>query len=68
MLEFHPYSFEATVTIRDFGKYHYVCVTIPPELEPSLPFGEYPRLRVKGELAGYDFEGAWQPQKVGHAG
>ena len=65
MMEFYPFDYETEVTIRDFGKYHYVCINLPREIEAVLPFKEFPRLRVKGELAGYDFEGAWQPQKGG---
>jgi bifunctional DNA-binding transcriptional regulator/antitoxin component of YhaV-PrlF toxin-antitoxin module len=64
-MEFYPFSFDTEVSIRDFGKYHYVCVKLPSELEAALPFDQYPRLRVRGEMAGYDFEGAWQPQKGG---
>ncbi|MEM7470230.1 MAG: YdeI/OmpD-associated family protein [Pseudomonadota bacterium] len=65
MMEFYPFEFETEVTIRDFGKYHYVCINLPDTLETALPFDTYPRLRVKGEMSGYDFEGAWQPQKGG---
>lgn len=64
-MEFYPYEYLTEVTIRDFGKYHYVCVNLPPEIEEGLPFDQHPRLRVKGEMAGMDFEGAWQPQKDG---
>lgn len=64
-MEFYPFEYETEVTIRDFGKYHYVCINLPEELQKALPFDEHPRLRVKGEIAGYDFEGAWQPQKGG---
>ncbi|MEM6596154.1 MAG: YdeI/OmpD-associated family protein [Pseudomonadota bacterium] len=65
MMEFYPFDYETEVTIRDFGKYHYVCINLPSDMEKALPFKEYPRLRVKGEMSGYDFEGAWQPQKDG---
>ncbi len=64
-MEFYPFDYETEVTIRDFGKYHYVCVNLPEDMASALPFDEHPRLRVKGEMAGYDFEGAWQPQKGG---
>ncbi len=64
-MEFYPYEFDTEVTTRDFGSYHYVCINLPAEIEAALPFDAYPRLRVKGEMAGYDFEGAWQPQKDG---
>ena len=64
-MEFYPFEYETEVTNRDFGKYHYVCINLPQEMQTALPFDQHPRLRVKGEMAGYDFEGAWQPQKDG---
>lgn len=64
-MEFYPYEIDTEVTIRDVGKYKYLCLTLPENLARDLPFDTYPRLRVHGEIAGYDFEAAWQPQKNG---
>jgi len=63
VIEFYPFSFAAEVTTRDFGNYSYVCLRLPEGIAPALPFNQYPRLRVRGEIAGFDFEGAWQPEK-----
>lgn len=39
----------------------YTVLFLPPDLEAELPFAEFPRLRVEGEVADVPVRGAWMP-------
>ncbi len=64
MSTFFPHEFEAE--LGEFGvgktrKVWYRVVFLPPDLEEQLPFDEYPRLRVDGEIADVPVNSAWMP-------
>ncbi|MEM9708531.1 MAG: YdeI/OmpD-associated family protein [Pseudomonadota bacterium] len=65
-MDFHPYEFEAEISALDFGKFFYEVVWLPEDLTGVLPLAEFPRLRVIGEMAGRDFQGAIMPSGGGH--
>ena len=60
-MDFFPYQFEAELGERDFGKFAYVALFIPPHIVDALKLEENPRLRVRCEIAGKPHEGALQP-------
>lgn len=55
------YEFTGRVAKHSFGEWGYTVVYLPPEVKSQLPLKENPRLRVRGELDDYPFQGAWQP-------
>ncbi len=68
MDEFFPYSFSSNVSEYGVGrarKVWYRVLFLPQELETELPFDEYPRLRVDGELEDTPISGAWIPTGEG---
>lgn len=64
-MAYFTFGFEATVVRHLIGKGErklaYTVVILPRELRAELPFEEYPRLRVEGEINAHPFNGAWQP-------
>lgn len=59
-----PHSFEARIAKHGVGKDRkvwYSVLFLPPQFETVLPFDEYPRLRVIGEIADIPVAGAWMP-------
>lgn len=61
---FYPYSFEGVISLHDVGKKKvltYKVLFMPEEFEAQLPFDEYPRLRIEGEIAEVSVRGAWMP-------
>ncbi len=63
MTNFYPYQFEAPICHHDVGsdKYRYRVVYLPDALKTELPLGEYPRLRINGEVDELPFEAALTP-------
>ncbi len=57
----YPFEFDAKVTLLDFGKFSFAVVLLPKRLHAKLPFKQFPRLRVDGEVNGIRFNGAFQP-------
>lgn len=57
------FAFEFTGKIgkHSFGEWGYTVVWLPEALIAELPLKEMPRLRVRGEMDEYAFQGAWQP-------
>lgn len=61
-MSYFDHSFEAPIVEHWFeDKFAYTVVWLPPEVAEVLPFKEYPRLRVEGEVAEQSFEGACMP-------
>lgn len=63
-MSYFTHAFEAEISRHGVGKSRvvmYKVLFLPPELEAGLPFGEYPRLRVEGEIADVPVRGAWIP-------
>lgn len=61
-----PYlhSFEGLIDRFGVGKARkiwYTVLFLPPDLASQLPFADFPRLRVEGEIADLPVEGAWIP-------
>lgn len=57
-------TFEGTIDRFGVGrtrKVWYTVLFLPHELEAKLPFVQFPRLRVKGEIGESPVEGAWMP-------
>ena len=57
------YGFKGKVVEHDVGKYRYTVVFVTRTTQKELPLDQYPRLRIRGAVAGNDFEGALQPAK-----
>ncbi|MEM6484126.1 MAG: YdeI/OmpD-associated family protein [Pseudomonadota bacterium] len=61
---FYPFSFEGDISLHDVGKKKvltYKVLFMPEAFETRLPFDEYPRLRIEGEIAEVSVRGAWMP-------
>lgn len=61
---FYTHSF--TAPLREFGvgkvkKRWYKVVFLPPELQATLPFKQYPRLRIDGEIGEMSLDNALMP-------
>ena len=64
MSAFFPYEFETE--LGEFGvgksrKVWYRVVFLPQDFEEQLPFDEYPRLRIDGEIGDVPVNSAWIP-------
>ncbi|MEM6794143.1 MAG: YdeI/OmpD-associated family protein [Acidobacteriota bacterium] len=63
-MEYYPYRFEAPIERFGVGKTRviwYSVVFLPGELQEILPFQQYPRLRVEGEIEEVPIENAFMP-------
>ena len=63
-MSYFDFDFEGPVERLGIGRtkqVFYKVLFLPPELESELPFDQYPRLRVVGEIADVPVRGAWQP-------
>ncbi|MEO0392337.1 MAG: YdeI/OmpD-associated family protein [Pseudomonadota bacterium] len=61
---YFDHAFEGHITNHGVGKTKviiYKVIFLPPEFENHLPFKQYPRLRVEGEIADVPVRGAWLP-------
>ncbi|MEL7352054.1 MAG: YdeI/OmpD-associated family protein [Cyanobacteria bacterium P01_A01_bin.116] len=56
-----PFVFDSPLVQHDVGTYAYTVVFLPAEMTEELPFQDYPRLRIRGEVGGAPFSGAFQP-------
>lgn len=59
-----PHAFEGPIDRFGVGRSRVIWYTVlflPPSLERKLPFQQFPRLRVEGEIADLPVEGAWMP-------
>ncbi|MEL6962054.1 MAG: DUF1905 domain-containing protein, partial [Pseudomonadota bacterium] len=63
-MSYYTHEFEAVIDRHGVGKtkvIFYKVLFMPPCFEEELPFAEYPRLRVEGEIAEVSVRGAWIP-------
>lgn len=61
---FFPYAFEAPIEKFGVGKKKviwYTVLIVPEDVCSVLPLGEYPRLRVEGEIADIPISNAFMP-------
>ncbi|MBV6657670.1 MAG: YdeI/OmpD-associated family protein [Devosiaceae bacterium] len=67
-MSFYPHQFEGEISTHDVGsdRYVYTVIWLPEELEDALPFTEYPRLRIEGEVGGLPYKGACMPVRGRH--
>jgi hypothetical protein len=63
-LGYFTHEFEDVIALHGVGKSRvitYKVLFLPPHFESKLPFQNYPRLRVDGEIADVPVRGAWMP-------
>ncbi|MEM6332847.1 MAG: YdeI/OmpD-associated family protein [Planctomycetota bacterium] len=63
-MDYYPYRFEASIDRFGVVKTRviwYSVVFLTRELQAALPFGQYPRLRVEGEINEVPIENAFLP-------
>lgn len=64
-MSYYDYEFEAPIERLAIGNgikvLHYNVVILPEELVRILPFNEFPKLRVIGEIGSHSVRGAWNP-------
>ncbi len=63
-MDYFPYHFSDQITLHGVGKSRvitYKVLFLPTHFEEILPFKQYPRLRVEGEIADVPVRGAWMP-------
>ena len=63
-MSYFTHNFEDTISRLGVGKTKvlmYKVLFMPPHFEHELPFKDYPRLRVEGEIADVPVRGAWMP-------
>ena len=63
--DYYPYHFVTSVDRLDFGRFAYHVAFLPPDLEPTLPFGPGGRLRVEAEIGEFGWKGAFVPSGEG---
>ncbi|MEL6531214.1 MAG: YdeI/OmpD-associated family protein [Pseudomonadota bacterium] len=68
MTDFYPYNFTAEIVQHDVGsaRYRYTVIFVPQALKADLPLGEYPKLRVSGEIDHVPIEAAFTPVRAEH--
>ncbi len=60
----YGHEFDAPLSLHGVGKTRviwYQVLFLPEHLAKRLPFAQYPRLRVTGEIADIPVSGAWMP-------
>ena len=64
-MSYYEFCFEASVEILPIGNgpkvLRYNVVILPPEIAKALPFHEFPKLRIIGEVGDHPIRGAWNP-------
>lgn len=63
-MSYFTHSFEDLISLHGVGVKKvltYKVLFMPPRFESELPFKEFPRLRVEGEIADVPVRGAWMP-------
>lgn len=63
-MNYFTHAFEAEISLHGVGKSRvitYKVLFLPPHLVQDLPFDQFPRLRVEGEIADVPVRGAWMP-------
>lgn len=63
-MSYFTHDFEDAISRLGVGKTKvlmYKVLFMPPHFEDELPFKDYPRLRVEGEIADVPVRGAWMP-------
>lgn len=61
---YYTHHFEGEIDLHSVGKERqitYKVLFMPPHFEQELPFDQYPRLRIEGEIAEVPVRGAWMP-------
>ncbi|MEE4154284.1 MAG: YdeI/OmpD-associated family protein [Erythrobacter sp.] len=60
---YYPHGFNAEIVRHDVGsqRYRYTVVFVPEEVKAALPLGEYPKLRITGEVDDHPIEAALIP-------
>ncbi len=61
---YYTHHFEGEIDLHSVGKKRqitYKVLFMPPHFEQELPFDQYPRLRIEGEIAEVPVRGAWMP-------
>lgn len=56
-----PHTFDSPIVQHSVGPYTYAVVFLPEEMNEELPFGQFPRLRIRGQIGPLPFSGAFQP-------
>lgn len=63
-MTYFTHEFEDQISLQGVGVKKvitYKVLFMPPLFEEELPFKQYPRLRVEGEIADVPVRGAWMP-------
>ena len=64
-MSYYEFSFDAPIERLAIGNgakvLYYTVVILSSDLQKSLPFDVYPKLRIIGELADHPIRGAWNP-------
>lgn len=61
-MSFYAYGFEGALSEIVYpDKYRYFVVRLPEEMAEAPPFSNAPRTRVRGEIDGHPFDGAFLP-------
>ena len=64
-MSFYEFCFDASIERLAIGNgpkvLYYNVVILPADLQATLPFDTYPKLRIIGELAEHPIRGAWNP-------
>lgn len=64
-MSYYDYTFEAQIEKLLIGNgaktLQYFVVILPNALQDCLPFHEFPKLRIIGEIADHPIRGAWNP-------
>lgn len=64
-MEFYPHHFAAPIAEYDFGRMAYHVVYLPKDLQTVLDTANNPRLRIRGEIDGFDIAAAIMPSSAG---
>ena len=64
-MSYYEFCFEASIEKLPIGNgpkvLRYNVVILPDKLTKALPFNEYPKLRIIGEIGDHPIRGAWNP-------
>ena len=65
-MDFYPFEFTGPIETLDFGRMAYWVVYLPDDLIRALDMPSNPRLRIRGDINGFDIEAAIMPGGDGY--
>jgi hypothetical protein len=64
-MAYFTHRFETVIALHPVATHSYTVLYLDPGIAKTLPFKEYPRLRIEADVSGIPLKGAWNPSALG---